>query len=353
MADLNLVQPLAGLPLFTLIDEYYDAAVMGEFVGRAFPGDPGARQGRADCLGRLSEAFEEASPTKELRDPAYLVVGELHGRNLGGYRRGRRGHRHIDPDSDSRRDAGRSPRVRREHPADGSRTGSAELRIGEALWRELPARACRRSRQWEKTAREDSAAAAELNDKIAQRRPELQATAETSLEILESGVTRMRKMGDRYATVPRAVLSLAQIYVDGDEALKAVALLDDPRIGVLADDRAAIDQWSRAKAARAGLSSYARAPWFRRWRRSKPRSTRADWLNAAQERSSCSVEQMGDTPENQQRLVEIFYGLARGLETQLKLLDKPEDRRYCPRVSHVSGAGACGNERSPGLELGR
>ena len=37
--------------------------------------------------------------------------------------------------------------------------------------------------------------------------------------------------------------------------------------------------------------------------------------------------EVGDAPEAQQRLVEIFYSLARGLETQIKLLERPEDRR--------------------------
>ncbi len=38
-------------------------------------------------------------------------------------------------------------------------------------------------------------------------------------------------------------------------------------------------------------------------------------------------QEVGDTPEAQQRLVEIFYSLARGLETQIKLLERPQDRR--------------------------
>ena len=38
-------------------------------------------------------------------------------------------------------------------------------------------------------------------------------------------------------------------------------------------------------------------------------------------------DHVGDSPASQKRLVDIFVSLARGLETQLNLLDKPEDRR--------------------------
>ena len=44
---------------------------------------------------------------------------------------------------------------------------------------------------------------------------------------------RMRQSGTVDSTMPRAVLALAQIYVDLDQAPKAIALLDDEKIGVL------------------------------------------------------------------------------------------------------------------------
>ena len=62
---------------------------------------------------------------------------------------------------------------------------------------------------------------------------------------------------------------------------------------------------------------------------SKVKSTeqRAALIRRSGEMVQALREQVGDSAESQQRLVDIFYSLARGLETQLKLLDKPEDRR--------------------------
>ena len=56
-------------------------------------------------------------------------------------------------------------------------------------------------------------------------------------------------------------------------------------------------------------------------------SERAALIERSQQLMQTLRTEVGDTPEAQQRLVEIFYSLARGLETQIKLLERPEDRR--------------------------
>ena len=106
--------------------------------------------------------------------------------------------------------------------------GSAELRIGEALWRDYLV-GMNQLREWEKAAREPDADAAELKAKIAARKPELEKVRRTAFEILESGVARMKETGVVNATVPRAVLSLAQIYVDSDEAPRRSSCWTIPR----------------------------------------------------------------------------------------------------------------------------
>ncbi len=127
-------------------------------------------------------------------------------------------------------------------------------------------------------------------------------------------------------TLPRAVLSLAQIYVDSDEAPRALQLLDDPQIGVLPmldrNDAAIESPALREQAYSVGLSAIVSA---------LPKVKSTEQRTALIQRSRKMVEalrrEVGDSADSQKRLVSIFYRLARGLETQLKLLDKPEDRR--------------------------
>ena len=62
MEDLNLVRRLLAY-LYYVEGEYYDAAVMGEFTGRRFPGSAGSRQGAQIALAAYLKLYE-TSPTE-------------------------------------------------------------------------------------------------------------------------------------------------------------------------------------------------------------------------------------------------------------------------------------------------
>ena len=116
-------------------------------------------------------------------------------------------------------------------PENSPQRASAELRVGESLWRDYLI-GMDQVRQWEREVQEPDAAKDELNANIARRKPELEELKQNALSMLEAGVERMRQSGTIDSTVPRAVLALAQIYVNLDQAPKAIALLDDEKIGV-------------------------------------------------------------------------------------------------------------------------
>jgi len=54
---------------------------------------------------------------------------------------------------------------------------------------------------------------------------------------------------------------------------------------------------------------------------------RSELIERSREMIRLVRESVGDSPESQKRLTQIFVSLARGLETQLQLLDDPADRR--------------------------
>src|SRR5205823_9323334 len=96
-------------------------------------------------------------------------------------------------------------------------------------------------------------------DLPAQKR-ELEELESKARQTLVDGVERMRKSGETSKVLATAVLSLAQIYVDTSEAEKAVALLEDPKIGVLTlvknNDSAATDEGVPEETYKTALRAY-------------------------------------------------------------------------------------------------
>src|SRR5262245_10144235 len=128
----------------------------------------------------------------------------------------------------------------------------------------------------------------------------------------------MRKSGEVNKVLAAAVLSLAQIYVDTDAAGRAIALIEDPKIGVLTlvnmNDPAARDdavaEETYKTALRAYISSLATAGTSARVFIDKARGV----MNSLKRR-------IATTPEGQQRLVSIYVSLARDLSRQMEIAD--------------------------------
>ncbi len=325
LEDLNLVRRLLAY-LYYVDGQYYDAAVMGEFIGRRFPGTNGARMGAQIALAAYLKLYEtnpnDEKPfeTEHVMALANYIVDTWAGTPEAGeaintlipflIRQGK-----LD-----------TARAYVESiPPDSPERGAAELRIGEALWRDYLI-GMQQLRTWEKTAKEGGAEAVELNAKIAARRPELETLQTTAMRTLEAGIQRMKDAGTINATMPRAVLSLSQIYTASGKAAQALALLDDPKIGVLPmiqrNDAAIESPTLREQAYRVALNAMVSA-----LPKLQNTQQRTALIERIREMMNALRAQIGDSPKSQKRLVDIFYTLALGLETQLQLLDKPEDRK--------------------------
>ena len=324
LEDLNLVRRLLAY-LYFVDGQYYDAVVMGEFIGRRYPGSDGARKGAQVALAAYQKLYElSPSETKEFETDHIVSLANYMVETWSGTPEAAEAINTLIPFLIRQGRIDKARQYVENIPVDSRERGAAELRIGEALWRDYLL-GMQEVRQWQAEASEGGANAAELTAKIAARRGELQEVRQTALQILEAGVDRMKQAGFVNETVPCAVNSLAQIYVDIDQAGKAVALLDDPTIGVLPlierDDPVMESAPLREQTYRVALSALVSAlP-----KRSR-RSSAATWWRI-QDMIRQLRQQVGDAPEDQKRLVDIFYSLARGMELQLNLLEKAQDRR--------------------------
>lgn len=323
--DLNLVRRL--LAYFYYVEgEYYDAAVMGEFIGRRYPGSSGARIGAQIALAAYLKLYEtNPAEDKPFETNHIISLANYIVETWSGTAEAAEAINTLIPFLIRQGQLDKAREYVENIPPNTLERGSAELRIGEALWRDYLI-GMQELREWEKSARDEEANATQLQAKIAARKPELDEVRKTALQILESGVQRMKESGTVNATVPRAVLSLAQIYVDTDQAPRAIELLDDQTIGVLPmierGDPVMDEPRLREQAYRVALSAMVSA-----LTKVENNAARAQLIDRCRGMIQHLRASVGDSPESQKRLVDVFVSLAAGMERQLKLLDKPADRR--------------------------
>jgi hypothetical protein len=157
---------------------------------------------------------------------------------------------------------------------------------------------------------------------LAARKAELAQLKAKAKETLVQGVERMQKSGEASQVMATAVLSLAQLYTDTGEAAKAVQLLEDPKIGALTlvrnndpiAQREGFPEETYKTALRAYISSLEGA-------KDGPAI-----VQKARGIMESLKQQMGQTPEGQQKLVGIYVSLARDLQRQMEIADASAKR---------------------------
>ena len=322
--DLNLVHYYLAFLYFEQ-EDYYDAAVLGEFLARRFPGASSAKPAAEVALASYLKLFEEAGEEHQFESDHIISLGDYVVETWSGQPVAASAIATLVPFLIKRGEVDRARGYVDRIPEDSADRGSAELRIGQAMWRDF-VKGSEQVSEWEAQAKEPDADTVAIRAKIQSRKQELGQLKTGSLAILEMGIERMKKASEIDSTVPIAVLTLMQIYRDIDQADKAMALLDDEKIGPLAlikrKDPLMRDPRLVEEAYKSALSVIlARLP------KVSGTEQREQLIERARQTMQELRTQVGDTPEGQKRLVAIFYSMARGLERQIKLLDDPHDRQ--------------------------
>lgn len=208
---------------------FYDAAVLGEFLARRYPNSSGGRQGAKLAMAgyvaeysaaRKKAAAGDAGPAGDAAfDKAKVVdVAELIAQRWAGEAEAEEAYTVLLAIATSEKDIDKA-RDYLTHIPDGSpRRADSELKVGRAMW---------------------EAYLAELRKDEADRKPaaELETLAQEAKASLEKGIERLRggiESPDRVDDeVGAAVLVLSQIYVVLGESEKAVTFLEDSVFGPL------------------------------------------------------------------------------------------------------------------------
>lgn len=244
--DLNVIRYCLAY-LDWVAEDYYDAAVLGEFLARRHSDRPEAQRGaeialksyarlcteasakderkfETDRMASIADFITERWPKSPVADEAWMMLIRT---------------------AMAKRDSTKAVECLGRIAEDSPRRGDAELMTGQAMW----------------SAYLD---ASRLPEEQQPTKAEMARFISEGRKALESGVARLRKPvdegGEATYSLAAASLALGQICLQSGEGAKAVEWLDDPKIGVHTLAKAenkTIDRGNlRVEALKAALRAY-------------------------------------------------------------------------------------------------
>lgn len=201
---------------------YYDSAVLGEFVAKHYPKSQGGRQCAKIAMACYVQTYEAGRKTQTTnsfdRDKMVELADFITSAWPGGEEADEAWSLLLQI-SITEEQLDKALEYLGKIPADSPRRGDAELKAGQALWT-----------SYLRTVRRDEA------DRPPQA--EIDKLRENARKMLEDGIKRSRAaIDDGTATLTlttaAAALSLAQIDIEAGQAKKALDLLGDAKIGPL------------------------------------------------------------------------------------------------------------------------
>src|SRR6185312_7214706 len=290
--------------------QYYDAAVLGEFLAKNYPDSSGGRQCAKIALSAYLQGYSSPRAIeKEFDQQKMLEIADYITRRWAGQEEADEAWTVLMTVAIGEHELDKAIGYLDKIAPDSPRRGNAELKAGQALWGEYL-----------------SAGHKEESERLPQA--ELDALAAKAKTTLEDGIKRMRVDVDSGAapvstTLAAAVLSLGQIYVDIGQPEKAIELLNDPKIGPLtlvAADHAATSQ------GKFGIETYKLA--LRAYVATQALDKAEQAMNDLEKLAA--AEGAADTAAT---LTRIYVGLGRELQEQVARLRQENKAEELAKVS--------------------
>jgi len=313
--DINGLNQIRYLVCFLSYNEekYYEAIVLGEFIATKYPDSQGARQCGKIAMAAYLKLYAQAKPDdRDFESQQIVKICDYIVKKWPDQPEAEEALNTLIPFMIREKRLDKALEFLNKIAADSPNRGIAELKTGQALWAAY-LEGQREMRDWEK----DPTTAPDA-DTVTKRKAELEELKKQARSILIAGVDRMQASGEISNVVATAVLSLAQLYVDTNEAAKCVEKMEDPKLGVLtlikaknpATQKEGFDALAYKIALRAYISSLATS------------KDTAGTIKKAKEMMDLLETSMGNTPQGKANLVAIYVTLARELQTQLEIADQ-------------------------------
>jgi hypothetical protein len=313
LTELNLVRYLLAFLSYS-DNNFYDAVVQAEFLAYRYPEAQGARPCAKIAMASYIKLYAENTTTdKDFESKRIVDVCDYIVRKWPDQPEAQDALNTLIPFMIRERKLKEAQDYLAKIPEDSIHRGSAELKTGQALWASY-LESSSQIRKWEAdpTTKPDDV-------DLAGRKAELDVLKSNAKTTLVNGVARMQQSGEVTQVLVAAMLSLSQIYVDTNEAGKAITALEDAKVGPLPLVRAGHEISTSTKgfaeevfktALRAYISSLAGAG-----------ASGQELVDKAKLVMADLGKFVGSDAEGQKRLIGIYVSLAKDLQKQMELAD--------------------------------
>jgi hypothetical protein len=307
--DLNLARYLVCLLSYGE-QRYYESVVLGQFVAERYPSSQGARQcAKIAMAGWLKLYDQKPGGENDFESRQIIHIADYIVQKWPDQPEAADALNTLIPFMIREKKLKEAQEYLAKIPADSPQRGTAELKLGQALWASYLANAAE-LREWEQDPAKVPAGA-----DLAARKKELETLKSEAQTTLQNGVSRMQDSGEMNPVGATAVLSLAQVLVDTNQPDKAIAMLEDAKLGSLtllkqnhpATQKEGFNVETYKTALRAYISALGTA------KDAQPLIDKAKQMMASLKAS------MGDA--GQAKLVATYVTIARDLQTQMELAD--------------------------------
>jgi len=274
------------------LEEYLEAAAIGEFVATKFPEFAFAKQSANIAMASYLRMYGDGTDaaTVDFARPRAVGIADFLARTWPNQKEAQDALVTLVSFMVTTGDIESAQAYLQKIPPDSPRRAEAELRTGQALWAKYVAQA----------------------KKEGPRDESLRKQAE---ETLRRGLDAMRKSGKSQALV-QAALSLAQIYVATEQPDKALKLLKDDEIGPVT-----LVEKGDSIAKQPGFGSAAYKTQLRAYLgKSVDPANTDEAMAGAKEAMERLRAVVGDSEQGRKRLIATYVGLAKDLQDQMAIM---------------------------------
>lgn len=313
--DVNLVRYLLCY-LNYASGNYHEAAVIGDFLAHRYPAAQGAKQCGKITMASYIKLYSEKDPknpdeNKEFEAKQVISICKYISEKWADSPEAAEAINTLIPFMIKEKRLADAQAYLDQIPKDAPTRGPSELKIGQSLWAAF-LEGSREIREYD-----NAEIKAEGFDR-AKKQAELETLKSKAKQILGDGVARMQASGEVSAITVTSTFSMAQIYVNTNEAGKAAAILEDPKIGALTltkkgdpvTQREGFQEETYKLALQAYISSLGTAG-----------AAADDTVKKAEEIMDALDKMFTKDEKSQTKLIGIYVSLAKDLQKQMELAD--------------------------------
>ena len=313
--DVNLCRYF--LAYLSLVEsDWYNAAIMGDFVATRYGDSASARQCATIALSAYVQIYiENKGQDRTYESEKIISTCMMIADRWKGEKETEQAVERLIPFllKDLRYDDAEKylVHIRADNPA----RADAELRIGRALWQKA-----RITRQDKEVAEEKGTLTA---DQAAAADSQFTAFKTRAAKLLSTGIGRVRSNPTINETLMLAVLAVSQIYIEDGKQTEALALVEDAKVGILplvsknheATQRKGFHSETYRLALRGYIALLGQS------------ETPSAIIKKAVVVMDGLKKSVSDDEKGQRQLVAIYYGLARDLEALIKASKSDAQRK--------------------------